>query len=112
MRFLGLIDLGSCNIHTMHNAFVKGIERYGKDIYLLYLYFYSLLKHNSARYEDLKEVQKEMEVELHNFLQHSEKQWLSAGPKIKRILEQLEAIIQSVAEVAKGPKKGKKEYQL
>ena len=31
-EFQGLIDLGSCAIHTVHNAFGKGIEQYGKDI--------------------------------------------------------------------------------
>ena len=28
-RFTGLIDLGSCTIHTVHNAFGKDIEQYG-----------------------------------------------------------------------------------
>ena len=31
-EFQRLIDLGSCTIHTVHNAFGKGIEQYGKDI--------------------------------------------------------------------------------
>ena len=31
-EFQGLIDLGSCTIHTVHKAFGKGIEQYGKDI--------------------------------------------------------------------------------
>ena len=28
----GLIDLGSCTIHTVHKAFGKGIEQYGKKL--------------------------------------------------------------------------------
>ena len=31
-EFKGLIDLGFCTLHTVHNAFGKGIEQYGKDI--------------------------------------------------------------------------------
>ena len=31
----GLIDLGSCTIHTVHNAFGKGIEHYGTEIDLI-----------------------------------------------------------------------------
>ena len=34
--FMGLIDLGSCSIHIIHNAFGKGIEQYGKGIDQLY----------------------------------------------------------------------------
>ena len=30
--FMGLIDLGSCSIHIIHNAFGKGLEQYGKGI--------------------------------------------------------------------------------
>ena len=28
--FTGLLDLGSCCIHIIHNAFSKGLEQYGK----------------------------------------------------------------------------------
>ena len=30
-EFKGLIDLSSCTLHTVHNAFEKGIGQYGKD---------------------------------------------------------------------------------
>ena len=29
---VGLVDLGSCSIHIIHNAFGKGLEQYGKGI--------------------------------------------------------------------------------
>ena len=32
-----LIDIGSCKIHTAHNAFGKDIEQYCKDIYQICL---------------------------------------------------------------------------
>ena len=28
----GLVDIGSCSIHMIHNAFGKGLEHYGKDV--------------------------------------------------------------------------------
>ena len=31
-EFPGLIDLGSCSIHVIHNAFGKGIEKHGKEV--------------------------------------------------------------------------------
>ena len=71
-EFPGLIDLGSCTIHIIHNAFGKGIDQYGKDIDQLCMDLYFLFKHSAARCEDFKNVQIEMEVEPHNFQQHTE----------------------------------------
>ena len=50
-------------------------------------------------------MQIEMEVEPHNFQQHTEVQWLSMGPSIKGILEQWYTIIQFVTELSKEPRK-------
>ena len=46
-----------------------------------------------------------MNLETHNFQQHTEVHWLSIGPAIKRILEQWEAICHFISELAKEPKK-------
>ena len=97
----GLVDIGSCSIHVIHNAFGKGLEHYGKDVDQLCLDLYSLFKYSAARREDFKEVQVEMELDTNNFLQHTEVRWLSIGPSIKRILEQWDAITHFVAELAK-----------
>ena len=85
-NFPGLVDLGSCTIHMVHNAFGKALEQYGKDIDQLCTDLHSLFKYSAARHEDFKELQIEMDLELHNFCQHTEVQWLSIGPAIKRIL--------------------------
>ena len=90
-EFTGLVDLGSCSIHTIHNAFGKGLE--------------GLFKYSAARCEDFREVQIEMDLDLTNFLQHTVVRWLSIGPAVKRILEQWEAVTQFVTDLAKDPKK-------
>ena len=66
-EFPGLIDLGSCTIHIIHNAFWKGIYPYAKDIDQLCMDLYSLFKDSAARHEDFKNVHIEMDVEPHNF---------------------------------------------
>ena len=71
-EFQGLIDLGSCTIHTVHNAFGKGIEQYGKDIDQLCTDLHSLFKCSAARREDFKEIQVELELPEHSFQQHTE----------------------------------------
>ena len=55
--FMGLIDLGSCSIHIIHNAFGKGLEQYGKRIDQLCIDLYKLFKYSSARWEDLRKSQ-------------------------------------------------------
>ena len=57
------------------------------------------------RHEDYVGVQVEMEVETHNFQQHTKVRWLNMGPSIKRVLEQWDAIIKFVTELVKGQKK-------
>ena len=103
--YLGLVDIGSCSIHVIQNAFGKDLEHYGKDVDQLCLDLYSLFKYSAARREDFKEVQEEIELDTNNFLQHTEVRWLSIGPSIKRILEQWDAITHFVAELAKDSKK-------
>ena len=104
----GLIDLGLCTIHTAHNAFGKGIEQYGKDIDQLCTDLHSLFKYSVARREDFKEIQVELELPKHSFQQHTEVCWLSLGPAIKRILEQRDAIVHFVMELAKDSARSRK----
>ena len=47
--FSGFIDLGSCVLHNVHNAFGKGLEEYGKDIEQLCVDIHSLFKYSAAR---------------------------------------------------------------
>ena len=104
-EFTGLVDLGSCSIHTIHNAFGKGLEKCGKEIEQLCMDLHALFKYSAARREDFREVQIEMDLDLTNFLQHTVVRWLSIGPAVKRILEQWEAVTQFVTDLAKDPKK-------
>ena len=107
-EFLGLSDLGSYTIHTVHNVFGKGMEQFGKEIIQLFIDLHSLFKYSAARWEDFKELQMEMDLEVHNFHQLTEICWLHTGPSIKRIHKQWEEICCFVVELAKDSKKVQK----
>ena len=47
--FPGLVDLGTCTVHTVHNAFNKGMEQYGKEVDHLCLDPHTLFKYSAAR---------------------------------------------------------------
>ena len=102
-EFTGLVDLGSCSIHTMHLA--KGLKNVVKKLNSSAWIFMHSFKYSAARREDFREVQIEMDLDLTNFLQHTVVRWLSIGPAVKRILEQWEAVTQFVTDLAKDPKK-------
>ena len=65
---------------------------------------HSLFKYSPARCEDFKELQKELDLEVHNFIQHTEARWLSIGHAINRILEQWKTVCSFVTELAKDKK--------
>ena len=48
------------------------MEKYCRDIDQLCMDLYFLFKHSAAQWEDFKYVEIEMEVEPHNFQQHTE----------------------------------------
>ena len=80
--FQGLVDVGTCNIHIVHNSFGKGLDKYGKDAEQFVIDLHSLFKYSAARREDFRKLQLNLDVELKLFIEHSSLQWLSIGPAV------------------------------
>ena len=87
-----MIDVGSCNLHKVHNAFAKGLTVFGHDAEDLALKLFYWFKHSAARREDLQSVQFALELDSVLLLRHVESRWLSLQPAITRILSQWLAI--------------------
>lgn len=84
--FRGFVDLGSCLLHTVHNAFGKGVEELGEgEIPQMIIDLHSIFKHNAARSEDYRVIQEEMDNACAPFLYHSSVCWLSLRPAIERL---------------------------
>jgi hypothetical protein len=47
-----LLDIGSCNIHTAHNAFLKGLEKFGEKSSNLCVFIFHYFDKFSSRVED------------------------------------------------------------
>ena len=103
-QFAGFVDLGSCVLHILHNAFGKGLEKYGKEVDQLCLDVHAIFKLSAARREDYQQLQFDMGVDLHTFQQHTEVRWLSIGPAVSRIVEQWDAICQFIKDLGKNEK--------
>ena len=87
----GLVDVGFCYIHAIHNAFKAGNQMFGlkaldfaKNVfYLFHMY--------PARDEDLKQIQDDENMENLKFL-HVDSRWLTLVPALQRINGQLPTI--------------------
>ncbi len=88
-----LVDIGSCSLHIVHNAFGVGIAVYGSDAQEFGMDMHSHFKASPARQEDLKDVQFLFDLEEHVFLRHVTSRWLTIGPVLERVIEQMLAIV-------------------
>ncbi|XP_015930082.1 uncharacterized protein [Parasteatoda tepidariorum] len=91
-RNKGLIDIGTCNLHVIHNAFLKGIEEFGEVGKELIVDIYSFFKKYPARWEDFSSIQQKLCLEKNRFIKHSSTRWLTLGPAAERLLSQWLAV--------------------
>ncbi len=88
-----LLDISSCVLHTIHNAFEAGTKAYGNLVVELSIDLHLFFKISSARQEDLKQVQEALNVCQHVFLRYSPTRWLTLVVVLIRIREQWSVII-------------------
>lgn len=58
-REKGLLQVGTCNLHVINNAFLKGLETYGSDVSELILGLYYFFHGWPSRMEEYEQIQKE-----------------------------------------------------
>lgn len=83
-----LIDIGSCNIHTVHNGFEKGLDQLGNDGSDLIIYIHDFFEHHPVRWEDFAAIvtSPKFSLEELNVMKHVVTRWLTIGPAAERIL--------------------------
>ena len=101
----GMINIGTCNLHVVHNSFCKAVEAYGTPVDDLAVDIHSFFKISSARREDFKFIHLEEEVETHTFLRHVPSRWLRLGPVVDRLIEQWEPLQKYFTDLANKDKK-------
>lgn len=94
IRNKGLIDIGSCSLHKVHNAFLKGLLEIGNDVTDLIITVFHFFDGWPARWEDYTSIQNKIKVPNHRFIKHVPSRWLSVGPAAERVLEQWKALDQ------------------
>ena len=89
---MAFTDIGSCNLHIVHNAFKKGLDAFTSSNSEFVIDLHSWFKLSAARREDYEDVQEQMSLPKHKFLKHVESRWLTLLPAIIRILEQIKGL--------------------
>lgn len=94
VREKGLIDIGFCNIHVIHNAFLKGLEELGCDAsdFIISIYYY--FKDWPSRWEDFTIIQNQKGLPNLHFVKHVSSRWLTMEQAACRVLQQWDAIIE------------------
>lgn len=83
-----LINIGSCSIHTVHNAYLKGLDSLFLDVSDFIIKIYYFFHHKDLRWSNYEKIQNDLKLPGHKFEKHVSTRWLTIGPAAERILEQ------------------------
>lgn len=89
-----LADIGTCNIHTVHNAFLKALMEFGESVSDFIFQIHNFFDGWPARWEEYEIIQDKLNLPNHRFIKHVSSRWLTMGPAAERVLEQWPAIIE------------------
>jgi len=78
----GLVDVGTCNIHVVHNAFHAAVSEYAADVNDLAVDLHTFFKLSTARREDFRDVQLDLELEDQLFVRHVPSRVLTFGAAV------------------------------
>lgn len=89
-----MLDIGSCNLHIVHNAFRKGLEAFGADVGDMVITVNAFFDGWPSRQEAFLDAQIKVNVPQHCFVKHITSRWLTLSTAAKRLQEQWPALEQ------------------
>lgn len=87
-RGSGLLNLGTCNIHIVHNAFLKGLAELGEECSDAAIAIFHFFDGFPSRWEDYSIEQGNSNVPKRKFIRHVTSRWLTLRDSCERVLEQ------------------------
>ncbi|XP_077542137.1 uncharacterized protein LOC144154903 [Haemaphysalis longicornis] len=87
-----LLDIGECSLHKVHNAFGHALAAFGSDVEAALVDTYCFFKNSASRSERLKASQIALNLPENVFLRHVSSRWLTLGPALDRLIQQLPAV--------------------
>ena len=96
----GLVDIGPCNLHVVHNAFaagLKSVEQWEIEEFLLDIYHW--FKYSAPRREDYADLQKLLELDERAFQRYVSSRWLTLLNVVGRVIEQYDGLYEYFVKV-------------
>ena len=88
LKFKPLIDLGTCDIHIVHNAYLRGCDKLSLDLSDIIVKVYYYFHNRDARCEIFESIQEKLGLP-HKFIKHASTRRLTVGPASERMIEQI-----------------------
>lgn len=108
-RGTALLDIGSCNLHIVHNSYEKGLGHLGGRVGEIAIAIHDFFAVWSGRWADYCQVQQKLNVPIHRFVKHVTSRWLSLSGAAERLQEQWPSLKEYFLKVI--PKYEKKERE-
>ena len=87
-----IVNIGTCNIHKVHNAFSAALDEFGDDVERLAIEMFQFSKYSPSKHNDFVAVQNQLRISKDVFL-HVECQRLTPQGVAIRIEVQFPAIL-------------------
>lgn len=88
-----MLDIPTCCLHKVHNSFSTALSAFGDDVELLIIDLYYYFKHSSAKSDDFRSLQSQLDLPEKVLVKHCSSRWLTLEHSITRFLEMFDLII-------------------
>lgn len=89
-----LLHIGFCNLHVVHNSYLKGLSKFGDVGKELIIHIFHFFKKFPSRWDDFSVIQLKEKCDTRRFMKHTSTRWLTLGPAAERLLSQWPAVIE------------------
>ena len=100
----GLLDVGTCALHIVHNSYGKGLDTHGQAWETFAINVFHFFK-SGARREDYRELQVMLDECEKHFLKHVKCRWLTLVPVLQRVRDQHEVLKRYIDQLYKSDNK-------
>lgn len=83
-----MIDIGSCDIHIVHNAFKKGLDVFGSNVANLMVNVHYFFDGEPLRSQEYEDIQTKLGMGHHRFIKHLSSRWLTLLDSVSRFIEE------------------------
>lgn len=92
VRSQSLLNIGTCFIHKVHNAFLKGLDEFGHQTADFVIALHNFIHKYPNREEDFVQIQIKLKLPTVKIPKHASVRWLSLKSCLQIIIKQIPAI--------------------